>query len=256
MTSRPPNGIPVSIRSLRKSFGQQPVLKGLEFEIRSGEIFVLMGPSGSGKSVFLRHLIGLESPDSGEIRIGGELATSEGVGDRFRLAMVFQSGGLLNSLSVAENVGLMLSELRLKPPAEIDRIVADRLALVKLGPEVADKYPNELSGGMRKRVAIARALVADPQLILFDEPTSELDPLVALTIGREILNLNRRTGATTVVVTHDRDLAFGIADRIAFLLEGNIIALGSPAEIRAAQHPLIQEFLAADFQTPESAAMG
>ncbi len=98
--------------------------------------------------------------------------------------MVFQSGGLLNSLSVAENVGLMLSELRLKPPAEIDRIVADRLALVKLGPEVADKYPNELSGGMRKRVAIARALVADPQLILFDEPTSELDPLVALTIGR------------------------------------------------------------------------
>ena len=255
MTARPSNGIPVSIRALRKSFGNQPVLKGLDFEIRSGEIFVLMGPSGSGKSVFLRHLIGLESPDSGEIRIGGELATSEGVGDRFRLAMVFQSGGLLNSLSVAENVGLMLTELRLKPPAEVERIVADRLALVKLGPEVAGKFPNELSGGMRKRVAIARALVADPQLILFDEPTSELDPLVALTIGREILNLNRRTGATTVVVTHDRDLAFGIADRIAFLLEGNIIALGSPAEIRAVQHPLIQEFLAADFQTPETAAV-
>jgi len=248
MTPNSSNGIPVSIRSLRKSFGHQEVLKGLEFEIRSGEVFVLMGPSGSGKSVFLRHLIGLESPDSGEIRIGNELATAEGVGDRFRLAMVFQSGGLLNSLTVAENVGLMLAEHRLKSPDEIQKIVADRLALVRLGPEVAGKLPSELSGGMRKRVAIARALVSDPQLILYDEPTSELDPMVALTIGREILKLNRRTGATSVVVTHDRDLAFGIADRIAFLVNGNLVALGTPDEIRATRHPVLEEFLAADFQ--------
>jgi phospholipid/cholesterol/gamma-HCH transport system ATP-binding protein len=162
--------------------------------------------------------------------------------------MVFQSGGLLNSLTVAENVGLMLTEHRLKSPDEIQRIVAERLALVRLGPEVASKLPSELSGGMRKRVAIARALVGDPQLILYDEPTSELDPMVALTIGREILKLNRRTGATSVVVTHDRDLAFGIADRIGFLVHGTLVALGTPEEVRRVRHPVLEEFLAADFQ--------
>jgi phospholipid/cholesterol/gamma-HCH transport system ATP-binding protein len=241
-------GIPVSVRGLRKSFGGEPVLKGLDLDVRAGEIFALMGPSGSGKSVFLRHLIGLEKPDEGEIKVGGELIANEGIGDRFRLAMVFQSGGLLNSLTVAENVGLYLSEHRLKPPAEIEKIVLEKLALVELGAEDAAKYPSELSGGMKTRVASARALVIEPQLILFDEPTSELDPLVALTIGREILNLNRHIGATTVVVTHDRDLAFGIADRIAFLLEGEIVALGTPDEIRAHPHPLLQRFLKAEFR--------
>lgn len=241
-------GIPVSVRGLRKSFGGEPVLKGLDLDVRAGEIFALMGPSGSGKSVFLRHLIGLEKPDEGEIKVGGEPIANEGIGDRFRLAMVFQSGGLLNSLTVAENVGLYLSEHRLKPPAEIEKIVLEKLALVELGAEDAAKYPSELSGGMKKRVAIARALVIEPQLILFDEPTSELDPLVALTIGREILNLNQHIGATTVVVTHDRDLAFGIADRIAFLLEGEIVALGTPDEIRAHPHPLLQRFLKAEFR--------
>ncbi len=241
-------GIPVSVRGLRKSFGGEPVLKGLDLEVRAGEIFALMGPSGSGKSVFLRHLIGLEKPDEGDIRVAGEPISDEGIGDRFRLAMVFQSGGLLNSLTVAENVGLYLIEHRLKPAADIEKIVLEKLALVELGPEDAGKYPSELSGGMKKRVAIARALVIEPQLILFDEPTSELDPLVALTIGGEILNLNQRTGATTVVVTHDRDLAFGIADRIAFLLEGEIVALGTPDEIRAHPHPLLQRFLKAEFR--------
>jgi phospholipid/cholesterol/gamma-HCH transport system ATP-binding protein len=247
-TSPTATGIPVAVRGLRKSFGDQAVLKGVDLDIRAGEVFVLMGPSGSGKSVFLRHLIGLEAPDTGEILLGGELATSEGLGERYRLAMVFQSGGLLNSLTVAENVGLYLSEHQLKPTAEIARIVAEKLAAVRLEPSVAAKYPTELSGGMRKRVAIARALVTDPQLVLFDEPTSELDPLVALAIGREIVGLNHRTGATIVVVTHDRDLAFGIADRIAFLDGGEIAAIGTPAEMRASNHPLLQQFLAADFK--------
>jgi phospholipid/cholesterol/gamma-HCH transport system ATP-binding protein len=241
-------GIPVSIRGLRKSFGGEPVLQGLDLDVKAGEIFALMGPSGSGKSVFLRHLIGLETPDAGEIRVGGELISAEGIGDRIRMAMVFQSGGLLNSLTVAENVGLYLSEHRLKSPAEIERIVLEKLAVVELGPEDAAKYPAELSGGMKKRVAIARALVIEPQLILFDEPTSELDPLVALTIGREILNLNASIGATTLLVTHDRDLAFGIADRIGFLLEGEIVALGTPEEIRVHPHPLLQRFLKAEFR--------
>ncbi len=242
------SGIPVTVRGLRKSFGGEPVLKGLDLDVRAGEIFALMGPSGSGKSVFLRHLIGLEKPDEGEIHVGDEPVSAEGVGDRIRMAMVFQSGGLLNSLTVAENVGLYLSEHRLKPAAEIERIVVEKLALVELGREDAAKYPSELSGGMKKRVAIARALVIEPQLILFDEPTSELDPLVALTIGREILHLNQRIGATTVLVTHDRDLAFGIADRIGFLLDGEIIALGTPDEIRIHPHPLLQRFLKAEFR--------
>lgn len=241
-------GIPVTVRGLRKSFGGEPVLKGLDLDVRAGEIFALMGPSGSGKSVFLRHLIGLETPDAGEVHVGDELISSEGIGDRIRMAMVFQSGGLLSSLTVAENVGLYLSEHRLKPAAEIEKIVLEKLALVELGPEDAAKFPSELSGGMKKRVAIARALVTEPQLILYDEPTSELDPLVALTIGREILNLNQHTGATTILVTHERDLAFGIADRIGFLAEGEIVALGTPAEIRAHPHPLLQRFLKAEFR--------
>lgn len=241
-------GLPVSVRGLRKSFDGRLVLSDLSLDIEAGEIFVIMGPSGSGKSVFLRHLIGLEDPDAGEILVAGERTSSDAVDPRHRLAMVFQSGGLLNSLTVEENVGLYLSEHRLKPEGEIARIVAEKLGLVQLGPEDAGKYPSELSGGMRKRAAIARALVVDPQLVLFDEPTSELDPLVALTIGREIVNLNRRTGATIVVVTHDRDLAFGIADRLAFLAEGRILAQGTASELRASPVPLLQQFLAAEFK--------
>lgn len=250
MTSAAPNtraGVAVAVRDLRKSFDGREVLHGLNLEIQPGEIFVIMGPSGSGKSIFLRHLIGLETPDSGEIRLNGTVVTREGVGDQFHLAMVFQSGGLLNSLTVAENVGLYLTEHRLKPRAEIDRVVLESLKLVRLDPTVADQYPDQLSGGMRKRVAIARALVAEPQLILYDEPTSELDPLVALTVGREILNLRQRTGATCIVVTHDRDLAFGVADRIGFMLEGQLVAVGKATDIRANPHPLLRQFLAAEF---------
>lgn len=248
MTASQSTGLPLSVRQLTKSYDGHVVLQSLTLEIAAGEIFVLMGPSGAGKSVFLRHLIGLEAPDSGEIFVAGERVDADAGESKHRLAMVFQSGGLLNSLNVEENVGLYLTEHRLKPPAEIARIVAEKLSLVRLGTDDARKYPSELSGGMRKRVAIARALVVEPQLILYDEPTSELDPLVSLTIGREIVNLNQRTGATSVVVTHHRDLAFGIADRIAFLADGQILALGTPAEIRASTVPLIQQFLAAEFK--------
>lgn len=247
MTGPLANGIPLSVRNLSKSYGGRRVLDSLTLDIGAGEVFVVMGPSGSGKSVFLRHLIGLETPDAGEIRVAGEPMTIEAMQAKHRLAMVFQSGGLLNSLTVEENVGLYLREHRLKPAAEIKRIVTEKLSLVQLGPADARKYPAELSGGMRKRVAIARALVIEPQLILYDEPTSELDPLVAITIGREIVNLNQRTGTTSVVVTHHRDLAFGIANRIAFLAEGKILALGTPAEIEASTVPLLRQFLAARF---------
>ena len=240
-------GVSLQVRGLRKSFDGQEVLKGIDFEVQPGEIFVIMGPSGSGKSVLLKHLIGLEAPDAGEILINGERIDSSEIAAKYRMALVFQSGALLNSLTVGENVGLYLSEHRLKPPEEISKIVSQKLADVGL-TDVMDKMPNELSGGMKKRVAIARALVIEPQLILYDEPTSELDPLSSVVIGEEILKLKERIHVTTLVVSHDRDLAFGIADRIAVIHNGGILDIGTPDEVKRFNEPLIQKFLHADFK--------
>ncbi len=249
MSSPQPNhqGIGVQVRGLRKSFNRHEVLKGVDFEVKPGEIFVLMGPSGSGKSVLLKHVIGLEQPDEGEILLEGKPIQSSNVLDEYRLAMVFQSGALLNSLTVGENVGLYLTEHRLKPPEEIDRIVADTLEVLGLkGTE--EKMPSELSGGMKKRVAIARALVIEPQLILYDEPTSELDPLSSVVIAEEIVKLNERIRVTSLVVSHDRDLAFGVAHRIAVINDGTILAIGTPEEIKRCQNPLVRDFLNASFR--------
>jgi phospholipid/cholesterol/gamma-HCH transport system ATP-binding protein len=241
-------GVGLVVQGLRKSLNGVPVLKGLSFEVRRGEVFVIMGPSGSGKTVLLKHLIGLETPDEGEILIEGQPLQSPGVMDQYRFAMVFQSSALLNSLSVGENVGLYLTEHRLKPPAEIERTVAEKLALVGLaGTE--RKLPSELSGGMKKRVALARALVIEPHVLLYDEPTSELDPIMAVTIGGEILKLNRRTHATSIVVTHDRDLAFGVADRLALMHEGAILFVGTPDQVKNHHHPVLQQFLTTEFKS-------
>jgi len=242
-----PSGVSVHVRGLHKSFGGAAVLHGIDLEIAAGEIFVIMGPSGSGKSVLLKHIIGLEQPDEGEIRINGDSIDSPGMMDRHRLAMVFQSGALLNSLTVGENVGLYLSEHRSRPEEEIDRIVTEKLDLLGL-KGIASRSVSELSGGMKKRVAIARALVIEPQLLLYDEPTSELDPLIAVTIAEEIVSLNRRTHVTSIIVTHDRELAFGVADRIALIWEGRIVAVGIPAEVKACHEPVVQRFLSADFR--------
>jgi phospholipid/cholesterol/gamma-HCH transport system ATP-binding protein len=243
-------GVRVQARGLRKNFGTLEVLKGLDFEVNPGEIFVIMGPSGSGKSVLLKHLIGLEDPDEGEILINGEPIQAPGVMSRYRMAMVFQSGALLNSLTVGENVGLYLAEHRLKDDPEIARIVSEKLEVVGLkGTE--EKMPSELSGGMKKRVAIARALVIEPQLIMYDEPTSELDPLSAVVIAEEIVGLNERIGVTSLVVSHDRDLAFGVADRIAVITDGQILTIGTPDQIRSHQDPRVREFLNAGFKRTE-----
>ena len=249
MTPSPDNhrGVGVSVRGLKKAFAGQEVLKGVDFEVQPGEVFVLMGPSGSGKSVLLRHIIGLEPPDAGEILVAGESIHTPGVMDKHHLAMVFQSGALLNSITVGENVGLYLTEHRMKPPGEIARIVSEQLEAVGL-KGVEEKMPNELSGGMKKRVAIARALVSEPQLILYDEPTSELDPVSAAVVAGEISKLNNRTGVTSIVVSHDRDLAFGIADRIGVILDGSILAIGTPDHIRQIQDPAIRDFLNANFK--------
>jgi len=241
------SGVGLVVRGLRKSFGNQEVLKGVDLEVQPGEIFVIMGPSGSGKSVLLKHLIGLEAPDAGEILINDEpLATPE-IAAKYRMALVFQSGALLNSLTVGENVGLYLTEHRLKTPAEIAKIVSEKLDDVGL-KDAVNKMPGELSGGMKKRAAIARALVIEPQLILYDEPTSELDPMSAVVIGNEILDLNRRIQVTSLVVSHDRDLAFGVADRIAVIIDGRIVTVGTPDEVKNFNDPRVKEFLHADFK--------
>ena len=241
------SGVGVQVRGLRKSFDGQEVLKGIDLEIQPGEIFVIMGPSGSGKSVLLKHIIGLDPPDAGEILINGESIQTPEIAAKYRMAMVFQSGALLGSLTVGENVGLYLTEHRLKSPEEISKIVSEKLEAVGL-KDVTDKMPNELSGGMKKRVAIARALASEPQLILYDEPTSELDPLSSVVIGEEILELKKQIHVTSIVVSHDRDLAFGVADRIAVISEGKILIVGTPDEVKKFNDPLVQKFLNADFK--------
>jgi phospholipid/cholesterol/gamma-HCH transport system ATP-binding protein len=249
-----PDNVGVEVRGLRKSFGSLEVLKGISFKVNPGEIFVIMGPSGSGKSVLLRHIIGLETPDAGEILIQGEPAGADGMRDKYRMAMVFQSAALLTSLSVGENVGLYLTEHFLKTPAEIAAIVAAKLEAVGL-QGLEDRAPGELSGGMQKRVAIARALVMEPQLFLFDEPTAELDPPMAVTIDEEILKLKNRTHATSIIVTHDRTLAFSLADRVAMIFDGQIVFTGAPDEVKRQADPRIHEFIHAKPPSSKSPLM-
>jgi phospholipid/cholesterol/gamma-HCH transport system ATP-binding protein len=242
--------VQVEVRELRKSFGSLEVLKGISFKVGPSERFVIMGPSGSGKSVLLKQIIGLMAPDSGDILIEGEPAQDPAVRAKYRMAMVFQSAALLTSLSVGENVGLYLAEHQLYKPAEIDAIVARALETVGL-KGLQDRSPAELSGGMQKRVAIARALVIEPQLILFDEPTSELDPLMAVNIGEEILKLNERTGATSIIVTHDRELAFATGHHIAMINDGRILFMGTPQEVQHNPDPTIQKFITAELAPPK-----
>jgi phospholipid/cholesterol/gamma-HCH transport system ATP-binding protein len=243
--------VSVEVRGLRKNFGNLEVLKGINFKVNPGEIFVIMGPSGSGKSVLLRHIIGLERPDAGEILIQGEPGNGAGMRDKYRMAMVFQSAALLTSLNVGENVGLFLAEHQLKKPAEIAAIVARQLEAVGL-KGLEDRVPSELSGGMQKRVAIARALVMEPHLFLFDEPTAELDPPMAVTIDEEILKLKNSTHATSIIVTHDRTLAFSLADRVAMIMDGQILFIGTPDEVKRHADPRVQEFINAKPPTSRS----
>jgi phospholipid/cholesterol/gamma-HCH transport system ATP-binding protein len=235
-------GVGLQVRGLRKGYNGHEVLKGIDFEVNPGEIFVLMGPSGCGKTVLLRQLIGLETPDQGEILVEGQLVQPPEITTHYRVAMVFQSGALLTSLTVGQNVGFYLAEHHLKSPGEIAEIVSKDLESVGLkGAE--NEMPGELSGGMTKRVSIARALAVEPQLIFYDEPTSGLDPVSSVEIAKDIVRLNERTHATSVVVSHDRDLAFGIADRIAVLEDGRIMAIGTPSEIKRNSNPAVQYFL-------------
>jgi phospholipid/cholesterol/gamma-HCH transport system ATP-binding protein len=232
----------VDVNGLTKRFGAQTVLTDVSLAIQPGEIFAIMGPSGSGKSVLLRHVCGLESPTEGTVTINGDDPRLEATRDRFAVALVFQAGALFNSLSVYDNLALYPMEHRVCPKPEIRERVMRALRILSIEGAV-NKFPSELSGGMKKRVAIARALVMEPQLILYDEPTSELDPVMAATIAEIIATLKEQFTVTTIVVTHDRDLALTIADRVAVIHQGRVRAVEKPADLRRTQDPVIADFL-------------
>ncbi len=232
----------VTIEHLTKDFGSLKVLKDVSFNVEPGEIFVLMGPSGSGKSVLLKHIVGLELPTSGRVLVDGKDATSEATREQVRMALVFQSGALFNSLSVYDNLALYPREHRVADEAAIREKVLHALKILSLDG-VEDKSPSDLSGGMKKRVAIARALVMEPQLMLYDEPTSELDPVTSATISEIIATLRDEYHVTTIVVSHDRELALNIADRVGILMGGELLSLGPPADLKKPADPRIAEFL-------------
>jgi phospholipid/cholesterol/gamma-HCH transport system ATP-binding protein len=232
----------VTIDKLNKSFGGLSVLKNVSLEVRPGEIFVIMGPSGSGKTVLLKHIVGLEAPTSGRVLIGDFDASDPKTREKVHLALVFQAGALFNSMSVYDNLALYPREHRLCNEAGIRERVMHALQILSL-EKSARQYPGELSGGMKKRVAIARALVTEPQLLLYDEPTSELDPVMSATITEIIATLREQTAVTTIVVSHDRDLAVAIADHMAILMDGRIRAIGTAADFKSPADPAIANFL-------------
>lgn len=236
----------IKVVGLRKSFNGQPVLRGVDLEVPDSSITVIIGRSGGGKSVFLKHLIGLMRPDSGRIEVGGvDLARLRGRAldeVRKRYGVVFQGGALFDSMSCRENVAFPLREKTRLSRADIVKKVDTALERVGLAG-IGDKYPEEVSGGMRKRVAIARALVTEPEIVFFDEPTTGLDPVLVNTIHRLIQELHRRSRFTAVMVSHEIPEVFEFADRVGMLHEGRIVEIGPPAAIQGSSNPIVQQFI-------------
>ena len=237
----------IEVKELKKSFGGQPVLKGVNLQVRRGTVTVILGGSGSGKSVLMKHLIGLMKPDSGEVIIDGERMTKlDQAGlDRVRrkFGMVFQMAALFDSMSIFENVAFPLREHRKElDEAQLKTLVEDKLRLVGL-PGVGHKFPAELSGGMRKRVGLARAVILGPEIVLYDEPTTGLDPITTDAVDEMVLTAKRELGVTSVIISHDIASAFKVADELAFLFEGQIVACAPPAELRDSPHPQVKRFL-------------
>jgi phospholipid/cholesterol/gamma-HCH transport system ATP-binding protein len=235
----------IQFHGVHKRFGDKVVLNDFSLVIPEGETTVLMGYSGTGKSVALKHIVGLLEPDQGRVEVDGQVVDDLGYDElvemRRHIGYVFQFAALFDSLTVRDNLSLGLRRQGLEPDV-IARRIADSLELVEL-PDAADRYPAELSGGMRKRVGIARAIALRPSYILYDEPTTGLDPVTTVAMDQLMIRARRELGATSVVVTHDLDSAFAIADRIAFLYEGRIQQVGTVQQIRQSTDPLVREFI-------------
>ncbi len=249
---RPPNQAPsavarpvIEVRDLRKSFGGNRVLKGVNLTVTEGSTTVILGGSGSGKSVLMKHIIGLLRPDSGQVIIDGErfdnLPEAERQRVRAKFGMVFQNAALFDSLTCGENVAFPLRQRTKLHEKEIQDLVHKKLESVGLS-QVANQMPSEISGGMRKRVGLARALALDPKIVLYDEPTTGLDPITTNNVDEMVLTAAQQFHVTSLVISHDVGSAFRIADHMAVLYEGQIVADGTPQEVRNNQHPFVREF--------------
>lgn len=242
------DAVGVKIDDINRSFGDNHVLRGVNLNIEPSETVVILGKSGSGKSVLMRHIVGLECPDTGRIFVAGEDINDAEFKRNHVLAMVFQSSALFNSLTVGENVALYIREHKIfTDESRIKELISSAMEIVGLqGKE--DVMPSTLSGGMKRRVAAARALVMNPDVILFDEPTAGLDPMMTRTMGDLICDLKHQVKITQIVVTHDIDLAFYVADRIAILSEGRILEVGTPDQIRSSTNSGVIDFIKPQFE--------
>lgn len=254
--SRKKSNEPVKIRlhNVHKAFGTKKVLDGVDLEIRTGESLVIIGGSGTGKSVTLKCILGLLTPDSGHVEIDGKnlstLSRKEHDEAISQIGMLFQSGALFDSLSVWENVAFSLIQNQKMNKQEAKKIAIEKLAQVGLPQSVADSYPADLSGGMRKRVGLARAIATNPNVIFFDEPTTGLDPIMSDVINDLIVSTVKTLGATALTITHDMNSARKIADRIAMLYEGKIIWVGTVKELDKTTNPYVRQFVAGSATGP------
>lgn len=243
----------IELADVHKKLGGQMVLDGVDLEIERGETMVIIGRSGSGKSVTVKHMVRLLSPDSGTVTVDGVDVCSLNKAGLFelrrRFGVLFQSGALIGWLSVFDNVALPLREHTKMAPEEIERAVTEKLGLLDLA-EHAEKMPADLSGGMRKRAGLARAIVLDPEIVLYDEPTSGLDPIMASRINQLIIDVKEKLGVTSVVVTHDMESAYKVADRIAMLYAGKIVQIGTPDEIRNSDDVVVRQFVEGRVEGP------
>jgi len=237
----------VKIINLVKSFNGQKVLDGINLELPTGQITVVIGKSGVGKSVLLKHIIGLLKPDSGQVLVDGQdisLLRGRALRDfKRRFAVLFQGGALFDSLNVFENIAFPLREKTRLPEAEITKRVRDRLAQMSLAAETETKFPDELSGGMKKRVALARAMIQEPEIMFYDEPVTGLDPPMTNTVFHLITRTHQESGYTALMVSHDIPEIFQVAHQVAMLHKGRIIAAGTPAEIQSHTDPVVQSFI-------------
>jgi len=243
----------IEIRGLKKRLGTKQVLDGIDLDIRTGETLVVLGPSGTGKSVLLKHIIGLMDADEGSIQVDGEEMVGRRETElnvvRRKFGMLFQGSALFDSMTVGDNIAFALRQHRGFSETEIAQRVTERLEWVGLA-NIEDSKPSSLSGGMRKRVGLARAIAMDPQFMLYDEPTTGLDPITADTIDALIRSMQERLGVTSVVVTHDMASAFKVANRMAMLFEGKVVFSGLTEEVRNTTNPYLRQFLDGSSEGP------